>query len=38
MAVYPDSGNLGVGSGYEDADPGRLFRIASEVDHWDGEG
>lgn len=35
-AVYPDSGKMGVWSGH-DADPGRLFRIASEVDYWDGE-
>jgi uncharacterized cupin superfamily protein len=35
-AVYPDSGKMGVWSGNE-ADPGRLFRIASEVDYWDGE-
>jgi uncharacterized cupin superfamily protein len=37
MAVYPDSGKVGVWSGNEDADPGRLFRIASEVDYWEGE-
>lgn len=37
MAVYPDSGKVGVWSGYDEADPGRLFRIASEVDYWDGE-
>jgi len=35
-AVYPDSGKMGVWSG-NDADPGRLFRIDSEVDYWDGE-
>lgn len=35
-AVYPDSGKVGVWSGF-DADPGRLFRISSEVDYWDGE-
>ena len=35
-AVYPDSGKMGVWSG-NDADPGRLFRIESEVDYWDGE-
>jgi uncharacterized cupin superfamily protein len=35
-AVYPDSGKIGVWSGHE-ADPGRLFRISSEVDYWDGE-
>ena len=35
-AVYPDSGKIGVWSG-NPADPGRLFRIASEVDYWDGE-
>jgi uncharacterized cupin superfamily protein len=37
MAVYPDSGKVGVWSGNADVDPGRLFRIASEVDYWDGE-
>jgi len=36
-AVYPDSGKMGVWSGNEDADPGRMFRIESEVDYWDGE-
>jgi uncharacterized cupin superfamily protein len=36
-AVYPDSGKIGIWSG-NDADPGRLFRISSEVDYWDGEG
>lgn len=35
-AVYPDSGKIGIWSG-NDADPGRLFRIADEVDYWDGE-
>ena len=35
-AVYPDSGKIGVWSGHE-ADPGRLFRIDSAVDYWDGE-
>ena len=35
-AVYPDSGKIGIWSGNE-ADPGRLFRITSEVDYWDGE-
>lgn len=35
-AVYPDSGKVGIWSGNE-ADPGRLFRISSEVDYWDGE-
>ena len=35
-AVYPDSGKMGVWSG-NDADPGRIFRIESEVDYWDGE-
>jgi uncharacterized cupin superfamily protein len=35
-AVYPDSGKVGVWSGHE-SDPGRIFRIASEVDYWDGE-
>lgn len=37
MAVYPDSGKVGVWSGNDEVDPGRLFRIASEVDYWDGE-
>jgi uncharacterized cupin superfamily protein len=36
-AVYPDSGKMGVWSGNEDADPGRMFRIADAVDYWDGE-
>jgi uncharacterized cupin superfamily protein len=36
-AVYPDSGKMGVWSGDDDADPGRIFRIADEVDYWDGE-
>ncbi len=36
-AVYPDSGKIGVWTGNEEADPGRLFRISSEVDYWDGE-
>ena len=36
-AVYPDSGKLGVWSGDEEADPGRIFRIADAVDYWDGE-
>jgi uncharacterized cupin superfamily protein len=35
-AVYPDSGKIGIWSGNA-ADPGRLFRIESEVDYWDGE-
>jgi uncharacterized cupin superfamily protein len=35
-AVYPDSGKIGIWTG-NDADPGRLFRIGSEVDYWDGE-
>jgi uncharacterized cupin superfamily protein len=35
-AVYPDSGKVGVWSGHE-TDRGRIFRIASEVDYWDGE-
>jgi len=35
-AVYPDSGKIGIWSG-NPADPGRLFRIESEVDYWDGE-
>ena len=37
MAVYPDSGKVGVWSGNEEIDPGRLFRLESEVDYWDGE-
>ena len=36
-AVYPDSGKMGVWSGNDDADPGRLFRIADAVDYWEGE-
>lgn len=36
-AVYPDSGKMGVWSGDEEADPGRIFRIADAVDYWDGE-
>jgi uncharacterized cupin superfamily protein len=36
-AVYPDSGKMGVWSGDDDADPGRIFRIVDEVDYWDGE-
>jgi len=36
-AVYPDSGKMGVWSGNDEADPGRLFRIADAVDYWDGE-
>jgi uncharacterized cupin superfamily protein len=35
-AVYPDSGKIGIWSG-NDADPGRLFRIADKVDYWEGE-
>ena len=35
-AVYPDSGKIGIWPG-NPADPGRMFRIASEVDYWDGE-
>jgi uncharacterized cupin superfamily protein len=35
-AVYPDSGKIGIWSG-NDADPGRLFRIADEVDYWERE-
>ncbi len=35
-AVYPDSGKIGIWPG-NPADPGRLFRIDSEVDYWDGE-
>jgi uncharacterized cupin superfamily protein len=35
-AVYPDSGKIGIWPG-NPADPGRLFRISSEVDYWDGE-
>ena len=37
MAIYPDSNKVGVWSGNEDVDPGRLFLIADEVDYWDGE-
>lgn len=36
VAVYPDSGKVGVGTG-NDADPWRLYRIGSAVDYWDGE-
>jgi uncharacterized cupin superfamily protein len=35
-AVYPDSGKIGIWPG-NPADPARMFRIASEVDYWDGE-
>ena len=35
-AVYPDSCKIGIWPG-KPADPGRLFRIDSEVDYWDGE-
>ncbi len=35
-AVYPDSGKIGIWPG-NPAHPGRLFRLDSEVDHWDGE-
>ncbi len=35
-AVYPDSGKIGIWPG-NPVDPGRMFRIASEVDYWDGE-
>ena len=31
IAVYPDSGKIGV------FPPGKLFRLADEVDYWDGE-
>ncbi len=31
VAVYPDSGKLGVWP------PGKLFRLADEVEYWDGE-
>ena len=31
MAIYPDSGKVGVWSGNEAVDPGRLFRLAAEV-------
>ena len=34
--TYPDSGKIGIWTG-NDADPGRLFRIDSAVDYWDGE-
>ena len=37
MAIYPDSNKVGVWSGKEDVDPGRLFLLADEVDYWDGE-
>jgi len=33
---YHYGGKIGIWSG-NDADPGRLFRIASEVDYWGGE-
>ena len=35
--AYPDSGKVGVWTGNDDVDPGRLFRLESEVDYWDGE-
>jgi uncharacterized cupin superfamily protein len=35
-AVYPDSDKVGIWTG-NDADPPRMFRIAAEVDYWDGE-
>jgi len=31
LAFYPDSGKIGV------FPPGKLFRLADEVDYWDGE-
>jgi hypothetical protein len=31
VSVYPDSGKVGAWP------PGKLFRIADEVDYWDGE-
>ena len=34
-AVYPDSGKIGIWTSSDD--PGRLFRIESAVDYWDGE-
>ncbi|HEY7794047.1 MAG TPA: cupin domain-containing protein [Gaiellaceae bacterium] len=37
-AVYPDSGKIGVWTGFDELDPPRLFRIGTEVDYWDGEG
>ncbi len=37
LAIYPDSGKVGVWSGNQDVDPGRLFRIESQVDYWEGE-
>ncbi len=36
LAVYPDSGKLGVWSG-KDTDSARIFRIAGAVDYWDDE-
>ncbi len=36
-AVYPESGKIGVWTGNEEADPGRLFKISSEVGYWEGE-
>lgn len=35
-AVCPDSGRIGIWPG-NPADPGRLFRLDSDVDYWDGE-
>ena len=35
LAVYPDSGKIGIWTSADD--PGRLFRIDSAVDYWDGE-
>lgn len=35
-AVCRDSGKIGIWPGTP-ADPGRLFRLDSDVDYWDGE-
>ena len=36
LAVYPDSGKIGIWPGNE-ADPPQLFKRDSAVDYWDGE-
>ena len=36
LAVYPDSGKIGIWPG-NDADPPQLFRRDAAVDYWDGE-
>ena len=36
LAVYPDSGKIGIWPG-NDADPPQLFKRDSAVDYWDGE-